>query len=384
MLRLIQSFRSLGVRHYKVLSIETSCDDTCVAILDRFDRNQAPKLLYNHSERLNSAEDGGIVPTKAHNHHQKNLAIIVKQALACTGSSIDLLCVTKGPGMRGALAVGLDFTKGLSVAWNKPLVGVHHMLGHLLLPRMESNGRHPQFPFLSLLVSGGHTMLVLTKSIVEHEILCDTIDIAVGDSLDKCAREIGIRGDMIAKEMERIIDQDIQQATSDQGVKIELPVPLRNQNGRMNMQAFSFSPFISAVKSNMPKPQEELSDNERRSMAYQIQEAIFSHVIRQLNVVLKFNGEALSGVKSFVCSGGVSANKRLRERLETELTKSFSFHYPDLELCTDNAVMIGWAGIELYENHNLATDLRVVPCRKWPLTNILDDPWWLKDSSNDR
>lgn len=104
--------------------------------------------------------------------------------------------------MPGSLSGGLDFAKGLAVAWNKPFIGVHHMLGHLLIPRMANNGTAPQFPFISLLASGGHTILILSQSVDNHEIICDTIDVAIGDSLDKCAREIGMKGTMIAREME--------------------------------------------------------------------------------------------------------------------------------------------------------------------------------------
>lgn len=365
-------------RNYKVLSIETSCDDTCVSILDRFDKNKAPSLLYNQKVTLDSLEAGGIIPTRAHVHHQQKLGLIVQQALSKVQSPMDVVCVARGPGMPGALSVGLDLAKGLSVAWNKPLIGVHHMLGHLLIPRMNSNGKQPQFPFLSLLVSGGHTMLVLSKSVVRHRILCDTLDIAIGDSLDKCAREIGIRGNMIAKQMEAFINEDIEQAHNIEYQKITLPNPLTNKNDRINLQAFSFSPFITAIKKHLAKDNKELTEANRRNMAYQIQEAIFNHLLKRLNVSISQNADSLVDVKSFVCSGGVSANMRLREKLENELPREITtFYYPELDLCTDNSVMIGWAGIELYEGYNLKTDLSCTPIRKWPVDSILDVPGWI-------
>ncbi|AET40369.1 putative N(6)-L-threonylcarbamoyladenine synthase Ecym_5633 [Eremothecium cymbalariae DBVPG len=378
MLRRFYNGGSLVRRGFKVLCIETSCDDTCVSVLDRFNRQQPLRVLCHYKETLDSLEDGGIVPIKAHTHHQIALGKLTQRAFRDALGTIDLVCVTRGPGMVGSLSAGISFAKGLSVALNKPLIGVHHMLGHLLIPRMESNGEGVKYPFLSLLVSGGHTMLVLSRSAIEHEVLCDTIDIAVGDSLDKCAREIGIRGNMLAKEMESFINEDMEQAKLSDSMKIGLPNPLRNKNDRVNMQAFSFCPFVTAVKKNLPKPLLQLNIQERREIAYKIQEGIFKHVISQLNLVLRLNSEKLSDVKQFVCSGGVSANQRLRTKLETELEHDFaSFHYPNIELCTDNAVMIGWAGIELYEKHGLTTGLGATAIRKWPIDKMLDVPDWV-------
>lgn len=367
-----------GIRAYKILAIETSCDDTCVAILDRYAAEQPPNLITHLKDTLDSTEQGGIIPTRAHLHHQSKIGPLVKRALEQMPkeSKIDIVCATRGPGMPGSLSGGLDFAKGLAVAWNKPFIGVHHMLGHLLIPRMATNGTAPQFPFISLLASGGHTILILSQSIDNHEIICDTIDVAIGDSLDKCAREIGMKGTMIAREMEAFIDMDIEQATN-RLVPMTLPKPLRNKNGRMNVQAFSFSPFITAVRNNLTKPLDEYSSSEVRSMAYQIQESIFDHLISKIKLVISLNPDKFRNVTGFVCSGGVGANKRLREKLASELSQDFSyFYYPPLPLCTDNAVMIGWAGIELHESLGLQTDLEVTPIRKWPLTDLLTVQGW--------
>ncbi|EDO17831.1 hypothetical protein Kpol_1043p21 [Vanderwaltozyma polyspora DSM 70294] len=364
-------------RSYKVLAIETSCDDTCVAVLDRPSTTKAPELLVHLKESLDTVQDGGIIPTKAHVHHQLKIASLTKKALAsCSSPDIDLICVTRGPGMPGSLSSGLDFARGLSVAWGKPFVGVHHMLGHLLIPRMISNGMEPKFPFISLLVSGGHTMLVHSSSVTEHEILCDTLDIAIGDSLDKCGREIGIKGIMIAKEMENLIGSNpISIKDND---KIVLPNPLRNKPSRVDTLAFSFAPFITAVKKNLTKVISEYDENERRAMAYQIQESTFDHLITKIKHTIKLRPDKFQNVDQFVCSGGVGANKRLRTKLENEFGETFkAFYYPPLNLCSDNAVMIGWAGIELYEKNKLTTDLEVTPIRKWPITDILKVPGWI-------
>ncbi|BAP70653.1 putative protease QRI7 [Kluyveromyces marxianus] len=378
----VVSFRRL----YRVLAIETSCDDTCCAIIDRKEKSVPAEVLWEGKSTLNSVDYGGVIPTRAHEHHQRSIAGVVQKALTESASKgkIDLVCATWGPGMAGSLCVGLDFAKAMSLSWDVPFVGVHHMLGHLLVPRLDTNGQQPEYPFITLLVSGGHTMLVLSSAVDKHEILCDTIDIAVGDSLDKTARELGIRGNMIAKEMESFIkeeDRDFLRASTSDSKPMKLPRPLRNQNGRMNVQAFSFSPFLTAVRQHLTKPIEDYSVSERRWMAYQVQESTFDHLITKVNLTLKLNAKKLSNVKHFVCSGGVGANMRLRERLETELAHKFqSINYPKLEHCTDNAVMIGWAAIELHESLGLTTSLSVAPVRKWPLNEILQMPGWLYDT----
>lgn len=364
-------------RPYKILAIETSCDDTCVAVLNREDRKTAPEVLVNLKDTLDSSSQGGIVPTKAHLHHQLKIGGLTQRALQLSNfPKIDLICATRGPGMPGSLSGGLDFAKGLSVAWQKPLIGMHHMLGHLLIPRMENNGEAPQYPFFSLLVSGGHTTVVLSESVTKHEILCDSLDIAVGDSLDKCGRELGIKGTMIAKEMEKFINEDASCANNAE-IQMTMPNPLRNKHNRVDVQAFSFAPFITAVRNHLTQPIENYNEDQIRSMAYQTQEAIFNHIMTRLSKVIELNHEKLKKVRHLVCSGGVGANKRLRTLLESRLCQNFeTFHYPPIDLCTDNAVMIGWAGIELYESTHLCTDLEVSPIRKWPLSELLAVPGW--------
>lgn len=372
-------------RNYKVLAIETSCDDTCVSIIDRFSEQEPPTVLVNLKSTLNSTNHGGVIPTMAHEHHQVKIGSLVQEAMTaykCTSPkenlSIDLICVTRGPGMTGSLSAGLTFAKGLSVGLNKPFIGVHHMLGHLLIPRMPSNGAEPAYPFVSLLVSGGHTMLVLSTDIDKHEVLCDTLDIAVGDSLDKCGRELNFKGNMIAREMESFINSNPESIdTSIQMAK--LPNPLTHSNNQ-SVQAFSFAPFVSVVKDNMKVLGDmTLSEPQLRSIAMQVQDSIFNHIITKIKHVIKRKPEKFLNINSFVCSGGVSSNNRLRTMLETELGGSFDkFVYPRNDLCTDNAVMIGWAGIEIYETLRLTSDYSVVPIRQWPLNELLTIPGWKK------
>ncbi|AOA62453.1 Mitochondrial tRNAs modification protein [Komagataella phaffii CBS 7435] len=361
-----------GIRTYKVLAIESSCDDSCVSLIDR-SAGAKPIVLDHVKSTLNSVKAGGVIPTSAHLHHQKSIAGLVKQVLQKHNISgvncPELVCVTRGPGMPGSLSIGVDTAKGLSVAWGSQFLGVHHMLGHLLIPRLESNGEEPQFPFLSLLASGGHTMLVLSRSLLDHEILVNTIDIAAGDALDKCAREIGIRGNMIGKELELFLNKNPQLSLKD--IPWEMPQPLKNKPKRVDTLGFSFTPFISGVKLSLERyHNNEVKDELMPAMGFRIQEAIFDHIIDRVLVAYKVRPE-LNQIKTFVGSGGVVANQRLRVKLQAALKSHGveNFHFPPPALCTDNAIMIGWAGIELYEN-GVTSELDVTPLRKWSVEGL--------------
>lgn len=410
-------------RCYKVLSIETSCDDTCVALIDRpQDTNEPscppsrPVVIDHLKKTLNSTTDGGVIPIKAHLHHQRSLAPLVREICKKHGigpqNPPDLVCVTRGPGMPGCLTVGLEVAKGLAAAWSRPLVGVHHMLGHLLISRLQCKGQSgspPQFPFLSLLVSGGHTILVYSKSVLEHEILAETIDIAAGDSLDKCARVIGMQGVMLGKELEQFVfsnvsgsealsksvnEYEAQLKKNPDFALMDLPNPLRNKTGRVNLLAFSFAPFITAVKTSLEKYHcndiNNMTLSKRKLIGYQIQTAIFQHITDKIKTALEVHKGKLEGVKDFVCSGGVGSSKLLKKMLQDQLGSNPNsagkvsiekFHFPEPALCTDNAIMIGWAGIELWESAKLYTDLNEgLPVRKWPLNHILGVDGWVNRS----
>lgn len=366
-------------RGYKVLAIESSCDDTCVALIERNPDNV--QLVQHIKSTLNSANEGGIIPTKAFQQHQQHLARITREILQQNGLSPsnppDVVCVTRGPGMSGSLATGVEFAKGLAVAFDKPFIGVHHMLGHLLVPRFESSGLSPQFPFLNLLVSGGHTMLVLSRSLLDHEILCETLDIAAGDSLDKCAREIGMKGNNMGKELETFVNANPQHWNYR---TFEMPKPLYNKSGRVDQAAFSFAPFHGALMRSIKKENLDLKNEVIQAcLGYHIQNAIFGHIIDKLKLTIKKNEEKLKDVKDFVASGGVASNLTLRSSLD-ELLKGTNINrtsYPSPALCTDNAVMIGWAGIELFE-HGLTTDQSVLPISKWPISDILEVDGWIQ------
>lgn len=413
------------IRSYRVLAIESSCDDSCIALLERTKPNQSPTIIDHAKKTLHSADVGGIMPTAAYNYHMATIANMCRVFCSKHGISAtsppDLICVTRGPGMAGSLSSSTEFAKGLSVAWNVPLVGVHHMLGHLLtsfLPQhlqQDGQAQPPQFPFLSLLCSGGHTLLVLLKSISEHEIIINVSDIAVGDSLDKCARELGMYGNMLGRELETFIN-NIPQSEKDEfeamnvdtrvnnKYKFRLTLPYQTpKNGKFNDGEiqFAFAQFLSNIQEYKKKfytsdsETSEFDEKTKRMIAYKTQELIFDHIIDRINLSLKKHGlrrqadGKFIGVRDFVCSGGVAANKRLREKLFCELRfneigdEPFKFHFPDLSLCTDNAIMIGLAGMEIFEKLKLKTDLSFTPLRKWPLNELTTVDSWVKISEEE-
>lgn len=369
-------------RYYKVLAIETSCDDACVTLLDRYSPNEAPKVIDERKATLDSVSAGGVVPTDAANHNRKSISKLVNQIIIDNGwnkpeTKPDVICATRGPGMIGSLAGGYQLACGLSIAWQVPLVGVNHMLGHLLVVRMQSNGLEPQYPFLSLLVSGGHTMCVLSHSLIKHQILVDTVDIAAGDALDKCGRELGICGNMIGKETEKFLNQFKDEWNKP--VDIMVKEPMLNQWDRIDSLEYSFASFNSQVKNTLKKFYGSKIPNDdkiRARLLYRFQHTIFQHMISKIKLAIKRHN---LNIENFVCSGGVSSNMYLREMLVDQLKPSGikNFYFPEPRLCTDNSTMIGWAGIELFEK-GYTTDIGTTVIRKWPITELLDLEGWIK------
>ncbi|ODV77745.1 peptidase M22, glycoprotease [Suhomyces tanzawaensis NRRL Y-17324] len=403
-------------RNYKVLALESSCDDACVALLEKESPHKPPLVIDQFKKTLLSAENGGIVPTAAHDFHHATMAPLVDEF--CQKHSLnfatppDLICCTRGPGMTGSLSSSIQLAKGLSMAWQVPVVGVHHMLGHILVSQLPKTSQPllepPQYPFLSLLCSGGHTMLVLLKSIVDHEIIIDVNDIAAGDSLDKCARELGLYGNMLGKELEKYVDSipldtrkeyheiNTKVKTNPYNLKLGLPFKGPRDPKYPDPIHFSFASFKSSIQSYRKQHHgdQPFDESTNQFLAYKIQETIFDHIIDRINTAFTMHGsntaiypEADSkfvGVRDLICSGGVAANSRLRHKLSQELKfnecleteDKLTFHFPDLLLCTDNAVMIGVAGIELFEKLRIKTDLSMLAIRRWPLNEIMKVDGW--------
>lgn len=371
--------RLVGVpRHrlYHVLAVETSCDDTAVCLIDR-PASGPPRLIDHRKRSLDNSQTGGIDPSKAHMHHLRELPGLVHEMLADNGMKrADVVCATRGPGMFSNLVAGMNVAKGLAVAWQAPFVPVHHMLGHLLTERFFTNSTSPEFPYYSLLVSGGHTMLVLSRSLFEHEVLCSTMDMALGNALDRCGVLLGVRGaTMVGRELERLAAEPAQ----DHAVSPEyrFPRPLQNRPRRTNVMAWSFAPFISYAQQAEAKyfpngGYASISHADRRELAVRLQTSLFTHLVDKLELALS-NAPDLGKI-DFVCSGGVAANKQLRGLLTATLSNRFNVSFPDPQWCTDNALMIGWAGIELYESGQFERDLGCLPVPKWPLDRLLDPP----------
>lgn len=383
------------------MAFESSCDDTCVALLERISPSIPIRVVAEARETLDSAQAGGVIPVDAVHFHQRHVARLAARVCALGGSGPavppDLICATRGPGMVGSLSSTLQFAKGLALAWNRPLVGVHHMLGHLLagtLVESAENGQQttvytrPQYPFLSLLCSGGHTMLVLLTALDKHQILVDTIDIAAGDALDKSARCLGLRGNMIGPELEALVEgisetrKRVFRAVRTDGTNAQFPLKMSKpmtsaKHRRMpDTVAFSFASFSSCVDA-FTRNRAVVGDL-RDFTAFKIQEMIFDHILDRVNVALAKNAGTgvLDHVRDFVCSGGVAANKVLRHKLRSNLSRLFTFHFPLRALCTDNAAMIGNAGMEIFEKLRLQSSLEVLPMRKWPMESLMDVDGW--------
>ena len=326
----------------KILAIETSCDETAIAVLDVNGSTSEPlfKVLSNQvlSQIKIHKPFGGVVPNLAMREHRKNLPIILKRALkeallplGSRASKLDAIAVTSGPGLEPALWEGINFAQDLAKKWRVPLIGVNHLEGHIyaswLLRRPTSKSeKSPQFPLLALIVSGGHTELVLMKKHLDYKILGETRDDAAGEAFDKVARMLKLGypgGPEIAKAAERW-------KTPGKGL---FPRPMIN-SGDFD---FSFSGLKTAVLYYL----RDNPDADKSAVAREFQQAI-------VDVLVKKTADALRKykTKSLVVGGGVAANKKLRATLENLIKRSFpkiSLHISPLWLCGDNAAMIAVA-----------------------------------------
>jgi len=306
------------------MGIETSCDETAVAVYD-----DALGLL---SHRLFSQialhqAYGGVVPELASRDHVLRLLPLVRQALEAANSTrdgIDGIAYTAGPGLIGALLVGAGFARSLGLAWGVPAIGVHHLEGHLLAPMLEEHP--PEFPFVALLVSGGHTQLVDVRGVGRYRILGETLDDAAGEAFDKTAKMLGLPypgGAALA-----------QLAEGGQKGRYSFPRPMLDRPGL----DFSFSGLKTAALVALRG--RELSDEIRADVARAFQEAVVDTLAEKARRAL-----AATGHRRLVVAGGVSANRRLRERL-LEVTHGVGaeLYFPRTEFCTDNGAMIALAG----------------------------------------
>ena len=312
-----------------VLGFESSCDETGVALYD----TELGLLSHAlHSQVAMHAEFGGVVPELASRDHIRRALplteTVLKQANK-TLKDIQGIAYTQGPGLAGALLVGTSIAQSLAMSLNVPSVGVHHLEGHLLAPLLEENP--PKFPFVALLVSGGHSQLMRVDGIGEYELLGDTLDDAAGEAFDKTAKLLGLGypgGPALAK-LAGLSNANHGKA------HFTLPRPMLNSKD-LN---FSFSGLKTAVLTLVNNNQ-PLTDTVKKDIAWEFQEAVTEILTTKCMSALRE-----TGLDSLVVSGGVGANTRLRERLNAATKKKLcKVSYPRLEFCTDNGAMIAFAG----------------------------------------
>jgi N6-L-threonylcarbamoyladenine synthase len=320
-----------------VLGFESSCDETGVALYDTEHGLLAHAL---HSQVEMHAEFGGVVPELASRDHIRRALplteLVLKQANK-TLKDINGIAYTQGPGLAGALLVGTSIAQSLAFSLGVPSVGVHHLEGHLLAALLEENP--PQFPFVALLVSGGHSQLMRVDGIGEYELLGDTLDDAAGEAFDKTAKllDLGYPG---GPALARLADQSKNKEKS--GFK--LPRPMLNSKD-LN---FSFSGLKTAVLTLVNNNQ-PLTDEIKTDIAWEFQEAVTEILTAKCMAALRE-----TGLDNLVVSGGVGANTRLRERLNAATKKKLcKVSYPRLEFCTDNGAMIAFAGALRLKNNAL-------------------------------
>lgn len=330
-----------------VLGIETSCDETAAAIYDG-ERGLLAHTLY--SQIALHAEYGGVVPELASRDHVARINPLIREVLAKANLQSEQLtgvAYTAGPGLVGALMVGGAVAAGIAAAHNLPLIPVHHMEGHLLAPMLEAE--RPRFPFMALLVSGGHTLLVAVRGIGDYEILGESLDDAVGEAFDKTAKMMGLPypgGPHLAK-----------LAQQGKPGRYKFPRPMTDRPGL----DFSFSGLKTAVLTALPK---DASDQDKADIAHGFQEAVTETLAIKCARALE-----QTGYSALVVAGGVGANIRLRERLgEFARKNNVSLHFPRHEFCTDNAAMIAYVGWARRSQGKLAHTLLARP--RWPITEL--------------
>lgn len=310
----------------RVIGFETSCDDTGVAV---YDSRQGILSHLRYSQAELHAEYGGVVPELASRDHIRKTLSVSREALRQAGISegtIDGVAYTAGPGLAGALLVGAAIGRSLAYAWDVPAIGVHHMEGHLLSPMLEPEP--PGFPFLALLVSGGHTLLAEVRAIGGYRVLGESLDDAAGEAFDKTAKLLGL-GYPGGPAIERA-------AQSGHSGKLRFPRPMTDRPGL----DFSFSGLKTAcalaIGDAQPNPQ-SVAD-----IAAELQAAVIDTLVIKVDRAV-----AQTGLERVVVAGGVSANRLLRERLGRFARRNrVACYFPRLEFCTDNGAMIAYAGCQ--------------------------------------
>ena len=330
----------------KILGIESSCDDTSAAVVCD------GKLLSNviNTQAIHE-KYGGVVPELASRAHQQNIVLVVKEAISRAEigmNDIDAIAFTKGPGLLGSLLVGASFAKGLSVSLGIPLVGVNHLHGHILahfLREKDEDECVPEFPFLCLLVSGGHSQIVLVRDFLDFEIIGKTIDDAAGEAFDKCAKVMGLPypGGPVIDRLSKLGDEN----------KFKFAKP--------SIPGFDYSfsglktSFLYTVRDEVAKNQDFIANNVN-DLAASLQKTIIDILFNKLEKAVK-----QTGIRRVAISGGVSANSGLRNRmLQAAEKKKWQVFIPKISYTTDNAAMIALVGYYMFQKGKIAP-LSVIP-----------------------
>ena len=309
-----------------ILGIESSCDETGVALYDAAESRLLAHAL--HSQILMHQDYGGVVPELASRDHIRRTVPLLRKVFQESGRSLNELAAiayTQGPGLAGALLVGASFAEGLAAALGIPVLPVHHLEGHLLSPLLSS--RPPTFPFVALLVSGGHSQLMRVSGVGQYELLGETLDDAAGEAFDKTAKLLGLPypGGAALSEM----------ATQGRPEMIKLPRPMLH-SGDFD---FSFSGLKTAVLTRVREIGEP-DAQQRADIAHGFQQAIVEVLVRKALRAVRD-----SGLRRLVVAGGVGANRELRRQLDVSAAKAkIEVFYPELEFCTDNGAMIALVG----------------------------------------
>ena len=333
-----------------VLGIETSCDESGIALYDTEHGLLAHRL---QTQMKMHAEYGGVVPELASRDHIRRVLPLTGECLKAAGrnlSDVDAIAYTAGPGLAGALLVGASIANGLAVALNKPTIAVHHLEGHLLSPLLADPA--PRFPFVALLVSGGHSQLMRVDDVGRYQLLGETLDDAAGEAFDKTAKLLGLPypgGPLLSKLAEQGDPQ-----------RFTLPRPMLNSPDL----DFSFSGLKTAVLT-LVREQPQIDEQTRADICAAFQEAIVEVLVKKSLKALK-----QTGLKQLVIAGGVGANKQLRQQLDLQAErKRFQVFYPPLEFCTDNGAMIAFAGAQrLQQAHSGNGSFSVKP--RWELGSL--------------
>lgn len=336
-----------------ILGIESSCDETGIALYDS-EQGLLAHQLYSQIEV--HAEYGGVVPELASRDHIRKALPLIRESLKEAGkqiSDIEGIAYTRGPGLVGALLVANGLAHALAWSMNVPVIGVHHMEGHLLAPMLEDES--PEFPFVALLVSGGHTQLVRVDGIGEYELLGESLDDAAGEAFDKAAKMMGLPypgGPALS-------------ALAEQGdvTQFKFPRPMTDRPGL----DFSFSGLKTAVRTQILESAVDgvLADQVKADIASAFQQAVVDTLAIKCRRALQ-----QTGLNRLIIAGGVGANKQLRAKLK-ELTKKLGgdVYYPRPEFCTDNGAMIAYAGCQRLIAGQVSTiEDNVMP--RWPLTDL--------------